>query len=262
MFKKGITILICCLFLFGAAGCANDGTSTEANGENGEKEKFSYAMSGLYRPFNYKDSGDLTGFDVEIGEEIAERLGMEADPVTNPWESLIQGLKAEKYDAIIGSMAITDERLEQVDFSRPYYRSGAQVYAAKDNDEINSENDIKDKTIGVVKSSTFRDVALEYTSEDKVTGYDSDVIALQDLPTGRADAVITDRMVGVVAINEEDLAIKEVDEPLWIDEMAIAVRKGDNELLEDINAALEEMIEDGTYEEISMKWFDENILGE
>ena len=69
-------------------------------------------------------------------------------------------------------------------------------------------------------------------------------------------------MVGVVAINEEDLAIKEVDEPLWIDEMAIAVGKGDNELLEDINAALEEMIEDGTYEEISMKWFDENILGE
>jgi len=263
MFKKGMTILICCLFLFGAAaGCANDGTSTEANGENGEKEELSYAMSGLYRPFNYKDGGELTGFDVEIGQEIAKRLDMEANPVTNPFETLVQGLKAEKYDAIIGSMAITDERLEQVDFSRPYYRSGAQVYVAEDNDTIKSEADLKDKTIGVVKASTFRDVALEYTDKANVIGYDSDVVALQDLPTGRVDAVITDRMVGVVAINEENLAIQEVDEPLWIDEMAIAVRKGDSKLLEDINAALEEMIEDGTYEEISMKWFDENILGE
>ena len=138
---------------------------------------------------------------MEIGQEIASRMGMEANPVTNPWETT-QGLKAEKYDAIIGSMAIDDRRLKQVDFSRPYYRSGAQVYIAENNDIIRSADDIKDKKIGVVKSSTFRDVALEYTDKDKVIGYDSDVIALQDLPTGRVDAVITDKMVGVQAIKE------------------------------------------------------------
>ncbi len=102
---------------------------------------------------------------------------------------------------------------------------------------------------------------MEYTSEDKVTGYDSDVIALQDLPTGRVDAVITDKMVGVMGM-KEGLKIKEVGDPLYVDEMAIAVRKGDSDLLEKINKALEEMIKDGTYEKISNKWFDYNILGE
>ncbi len=253
--KKGISLLVCILFLFGlAAGCGSPA-------KNEEKGKLTYAMSGLYKPFNYKEGGKLTGFDVEIGEEIASRMGLEANPVTNPWETLTQGLKAEKFDAIIGSMAITDERLKQVDFSRPYYRSGAQIYIYEKNDTIKTADDLKNKKIGVVKASTFRDVALEYTSEDKVTGYDSDVIALQDLPTGRVDAVITDKMVGVMGM-KEGLKIKEVGDPLYVDEMAIAVRKGDSDLLEKINKALEEMIKDGTYEKISNKWFDYNILGE
>lgn len=240
------------------AGC---GGKQEATTNGGEKEKFSYAMSGLYKPFNYKEGDKLVGFDVEIGEEIARRMGMEADPVTNPWETIIEGLKAGKYDAIIGSMAITEERKGQVDFSLPYYRSGAQIFVSADNDTIKTADDINDKRIGVVRASTFRDVALKYTSEDKVAGYDSDVIALQDLPTGRTDAVITDQLVGVMAINN-GLKIKEVDTPLWVDEMAIPVNKDNTELLSKINAALEEMIEDGTYEKISVKWFGRSILGE
>ncbi len=239
------------------SGCGG----TQNTSQNSEQDKFTYAMSGLYKPFNYKESGQLVGFDVEIGAEIAKRMDMEANPVTNPWETIIQGLKAGKYDAIIGSMAVSEERQEQVDFSRPYYRSGAQIFISDDNDTISQADDIKDKKIGVVKASTFRDVALEYTGEDKVIGYDSDVIALKDLTTGRIDAVITDQMVGFRAI-KDGLAIKDVGEPLWVDEMAIPVQKGDTELLNSINAALEEMIEDGTYDSISNKWFGRNILGE
>src|SRR5665648_104875 len=223
---------------------------------------FNYAMSGLDKPFNYSDSGELVGFDVEIGAEIAKRMGMEANPVTNPWETIIEGLKSEKYDAIVGSMVITDERLEQVNFSRPYYRSGAQIFVSEDNEDITGEADLAGKKIGVVKASTFRDIAIELTDEDNVVGYDSDVIALQDLPTGRVDAVITDQVVGFSAINENGMPIKDVGEPLYIDEMGIAVRLDDTQLLEDINAALEEMIADGTYEEISSKWLGRNILGE
>ncbi|KJS10981.1 MAG: ABC transporter substrate-binding protein, partial [Peptococcaceae bacterium BRH_c8a] len=122
-------------------------------------------------------------------------------------------------------------------------------------------DDLKGKKIGVVKASTFRDVALEYTDEKNVTGYDSDVIALQELPTGRIDAVITDQMVGFEAIKNE-LKIKDVGEPLWVDEMAIPIMKDNTELLEKVNAALEEMIADGTYDTISEKWFGRSILGE
>lgn len=254
LYLLGILILSIALI----TGC---GDKKEAASGSKEKAKFTYAMSGLYKPFNYKEGDKLVGFDVEIGAEIAKRMGMVPNPVTNPWETIIQGLKAGKYDAIIGSMAITEKRKEQVDFSRPYYRSGAQVFVSADNDTIKTADDMKGKKIGVVKASTFRDVALKYTGEDKVIGYDSDVIALQDLPTGRINAVITDQLVGIMAINN-GLKIKDVGKPLWVDEMAIPVNKGNAELLKKINTALEEMIKDGTYDKISKKWFKRSILGE
>lgn len=279
--KLGMVLLMLLLVAtFAVIGCGDDeengeateateaGTETTDDGTETTEEametsgSFDYAMSGLYKPFNYTDGGDLVGFDVEIGEEIANRMGMEANPVTNPWETIIEGLKSSKYDAIVGSMAITEERLEQVNFSRPYYRSGAQIFVSEDNEDITSEADLAGKKIGVVKASTFRDIAIELTDEDNVVGYDSDVIALQDLPTGRVDAVITDQVVGFSAINENGMPIKDVGEPLYIDEMGIAVRLDDTQLLEDINAALQEMIDDGTYEEISNRWLGRNILGE
>src|SRR5680860_1548707 len=155
-----------------------------------------------------------------------------------------------------------DERLEQVNFSRPYYRSGAQIFVAEDNADIASKANLEGKKIGVVKASTFKDIAVTLTDEDKVTGYDSDVIALQDLVTGRVDAVITDKIVGFSAINENGLAIKPVADPLYVDEMGIAIHLEDTELVDAVNAALEEMIADGTYDQISTKWFGRSILGE
>lgn len=237
------------------SGCADSGSKEDT-------KTFTYAMSGMYRPFNFKKGGELVGFDVDIGRELARRMGTEPDPVTNPWQTIIQGLKAKKYDAILGSMAITDERLEQVDFSRPYYRSGAQIFVQAGNGAVQTAEDLEGKRIGVVKASTFRDVALELTDESSVVGYDSDVIALQDLTTGRIDAVITDKVVGLAAIKNNDLPIRPVGEPLFVDRMGIAVRKSDDALLQRINRALEDVIEDGTYERISKKWFGRDILGE
>ncbi|MCZ7663847.1 MAG: ABC transporter substrate-binding protein [Thermoleophilia bacterium] len=236
---------------------AEETTSTvEAKGE------LTFAMSGLYKPFNYKKDGELVGFDVEIGKALAETMGVTPNPVTNPWETILEGLKSKKYDAIIGSMAITEKRLEQVDFTRPYYRSGAQVFVAAGNNTIASPEDLAGKKIGVVKASTFKDIAVTLTDEDKVVGYDSDVIALQDLTSGRIDAVITDAVVGFAAIMENGLEIKDVAEPLYVDEMGIAVRKEDTALLDELNAALEAIIADGTYDQISQKWLGRNILGE
>ncbi|WP_083888479.1 ABC transporter substrate-binding protein [Calidifontibacillus oryziterrae] len=215
-------------------------------------------MSGLYPPFNYQDNGKLVGFDVEIGYALAEKMGMEPKPVTNPWQTILAALKADKFDAILGSMAITEERLKEVNFSDPYYKSGAQVFVHADNGEIQSVNDLHGKKIGVVVASTFEDIAREYTEE--VTTYDSDVTALQDLLVkGRLDAVITEQLVGMYAINQNDLAIKTVGDPLYIDQMGIAIKKEQTELLEKVNAALAEIIADGTYAEISEKYFGENI---
>lgn len=236
------------------------GSSEKSDGK--AKDEFHYAMSGVYKPFNFKENGKLTGFDVEIGEALAEKMGMKPVPVTNPWETLIQGLQAKKYDAILASMTVTEERQKSVNFTDTYYRSGAQIFVAETNQEIKSEADLKGKKIGVVKASTFKEIALKHTDQGNIVEYDSDLTALMDLPTGRLDAVITDQMVGLPIIKEGTIKIKDVDKPLSTDNQAIAVRKDEKELLEKLNKALKEIIEDGTYDEISNKWFGRSILGE
>ncbi len=254
MFFSMIALLI-------LAACGSDqasGESEDASLELVEDGKLTFAMTGQYPPLNYKKDGELTGFEVEIGNEIAERIGLEPNPVTNPWETIIQGLKVNKYDAIIGSMTATEERDKQVDFTEPYYLSGAQIFVAEGNTEITSPEDLRDKTVGVIQASTWKDMAEELS--DDVKSYPTDVNALQDLEIGRIDAVITDKIVGLDARNEKGLAIDTTAELLNEDRISVATKEGDTLLVEKINEAIQSMVEDGTYEEISMKWFDENVL--
>jgi len=242
-------------------GCDTDDVAV--NGDDETADAFVFANSGAYKPFSFDDSGEIVGFDVDIAYEIADRIGRTPDmrsPV--PFDTLIQGLRDGRYDALVASHGITEERAEQVDFTRPYYRSGAQTFVADDNDTIAGPEDLEGVRIGVVKASTYLVLAEDITGADNVVTYESDVVALQDLTTGRLDAVITDKLVGFIAMDESGLAIKPVGEVLEEDELGIAVQKGDTELLDAINAALEDMIADGTYDEISQRWFGQNILGE
>lgn len=252
------------LFMVGGCGQSGQSPNTESSQPTKSTLKltkegaFTFAMSGLFKPLNYKEKGELTGFDVEIGKEIANRIGLQPNPVSNPWETIIQGMKGKKYDAIIGSMTATKERRKQVDFTEPYYLSGAQIFVAEDNDSIKSAADLKAKVIGVVQASTYKAVAEAYT--DKVRGYPSDVYALQDVTSGRVDAVITDKIVGVSAIQVEGLKLKPIDEILLEEKIAIAVNKDNPELTKQINEALVAMVKDGTYATISKKWFGVDLM--
>ncbi|MFJ5790501.1 transporter substrate-binding domain-containing protein [Lysinibacillus sp. NPDC093197] len=220
--------------------------------------KLTFAMSGLLKPLNYKENEKLVGFDVEIGNEIAKRIGLEPNPVTNPWETILQGLRGEKYDAIIGSMTATEERAKQVDFSDPYYISGATVFISSKNKEIKSLDDLKGKTIGVMQASTYVEDAKKYT--DKIKEFPSEIYALQDLPPGRLDAVITDKIVGISAMKESGLEIQTVGEEIKREEIAVAIKKDNQVLLEAINKAIADMVADGTYKDISTKWFGKDLL--
>jgi polar amino acid transport system substrate-binding protein len=248
------------LLITGCGSEEKEKTSSGAGSEYNlfEDGKLTYASSGLYKPFNFEEGGKLTGFDVEIGAAIAEKMGLEPNPVTTPWETITQSLLGNKFDAIIGSMAITEERAERVNFSDPYYYSGGMIFVPKGSDKITSAEDLEGKRIGVVAQSTYDTAAQKYT--DDIKYYNSDVVALNDLTVkGRLDAVITADVVGFEAI-KAGLEIKEVGEPLWVEQAAVAVRKEDEKMLEGINKAIQELVEDGTYEEISNKWFERNLL--
>lgn len=251
--------------LMAACGGSDGGSDSGSSGTEGESDlnlledgKFTTASSGLYKPFSFEEGGNLQGFDIDIGNAIAEEMGLDPSPVTTPFETIIQGLNTNRFDAIIGSMSKTKAREEQVSFSEPYYYSGGAIFVRAGNTEIKSIDDLKDKKIGVVAQTTYDTVAQEHTEDIQV--YSSDVVALQDLAIeGRLDAVITADVVGFEAQNE-GLEIEMVGDPLWIEQPSIAVRKDDKELLDAINEALATIIENGTYDEISEKWFGRSLL--
>lgn len=244
----------------GAALLLGGCSSNEATSEAGllDEETFVYALSGEYRPFSYaNENNELTGFDVEVGKAIAEEMGVEGEPFKISFSGIIPGLKDNRYDAIIGSMGITEDRKEQVDFSDPYYVSGAQLFVRPDSELTGIEDITDDVDVAVALATTYADLVSDYTSE--ISTYDSDVVALQALAQGRHDAVITDRLVGLINIEEQGLDLVFAGDLIDVEEMGIAVKKGNDKLLEEINRALAEIKENGTYLEISEKYFNDDI---
>lgn len=287
MKKYLISLLFGLLLLSLLAACGTEGetedTSADSNEstevteeETDEKEpigttvqtieegKLTFGSSGLYKPFNFEDlDGSETGFEVELGEAIAKGMGLEPNPVfTQDFGALIEEVNSGRLDIIMGSLTITEERAEVVDFSDPYYTSGPIFFVHEDTDDIETWDDLEGKQVGVIASSVYEDTVLEHISEDQLSTYQSDTVALQDLAAGtdRLDMVLTDKIVGLVQMDENNLEIKMVGDLLFEEKIGAAVKKGNQELLDEFNRALQAVIENGTYEELSMKWFGENIL--
>lgn len=221
------------------------------------------ASSGAYPPFSMvNDQNEVVGFDVAIGKAIAERMGVEPVIVTTAWDGIIAGLLANKYDTIIGSMSITPEREKAVDFVGPYYHAGRAIFVPEESD-IEKMDDLKGKTIGVTLGETHEKWAREQTDMDwELKTYKGLPELLLELQNGRIDAMVIDSIPGRVAITKENRPIRELDLPgLEGGEVAvgIAIRKGNPELKAAMQEALDAIMEDGTYEEIAMKWVGADI---
>ena len=260
--KKVNILILVTLILLVATGCSasksNSAATTTTTLDRIKAEgKLTFAMSGQYPPFNFfNEQNELTGFDVEIGQELAKRINVNPAPVATEWDGIIAGLTTSKFDIILGSMAITDERLQKVNFSSPYYRSGAQVIVPSDSN-ISGGTDLKDKTVGVVLGTTFETKARELGANVKT--YKGDPDAFNDMRNGRLDAVITDKIVGLNAIKKNNYPYKLAGDLLYVEKMGIAIRKDSPKLLEAVNNALTEMMDDGTYQQISEKYFSADI---
>ncbi|WLR49670.1 ABC transporter substrate-binding protein [Bacillus tianshenii] len=262
--KKLLTIFSMLLLLVLAA-CGSEETSapSEAQGEDStlldeikERGKITVAMGGKYPPFNYiNEENELVGFDVDIAKEIAKRLGVEMEPVTTDWDAIITGLLTEKYDIILGSMSITPERQQKADFVQ-YYTSGAAIIVPEDS-SIKGKEDLKGKTVGVGLGTTYEEKAREIGSEVKT--YKSSVEAFTDMINGRIDAVISDKLLSAYGIKKKNYPFEIVGDHLFVDECGVALRKESNELEKEIQSIIKEMQEDGTYTEISEKWFGMDI---
>lgn len=256
---RRIVIVVTLLFTLSAmvlAGCSSSGNTLDEVKKRGE---VSFAMSGGYPPFNFYDENNkLTGFDVEIAAEVARRLGVEFKPVTTAWDGILEGLIGSRYDGILGSMAITPDRLERVDFSDPYYLDGSQLLVRADSD-ISKPEDLKDASVAIANGTTFAEDAKKYPGIKEVKTFEDDNQTLQELRSGRVQGVITGYFVAVNAAKEFPNDFKLAGPRIREEQIAVAIRKDNPKFVEAINKALKEMREDGTYARISEKWFGRDI---
>lgn len=265
MYRRVVGVTIAAAFLVSLTACApsSSGAAAAASTPDAvsvvDSGKLTCAMSGEYRPFNfYDESNALVGFDVDICAAVAKEIGLTPAPVTGAFNTLIAGLVGKRYDAIIGSMASTDERKKAVDFSDPYYSTGAQLFVAKGS-SIKDVKSLDKATVGVALGTTFEDYARTLAGVGEVKTYQADIDALRDLEAGRVDAVITQGFMGRFLAKSAGLQAQAVGDVLFPDVASIPVSKDNPKLLSAINTALKTMHDDGSYKQISMKWFNTDI---
>ncbi|WP_232700134.1 transporter substrate-binding domain-containing protein [Brevibacillus daliensis] len=251
-----LPLMIASLLMLLVAGCGKEPTganSSEIVGSTGVAT-LKIAVTEASPPFSFVDKqGKLVGFDVDYANEIGKRLNQKVEVISTAWEGLIPGLLANKYDLIIGSMAITEKRKESVAFSSPYYISGAAIVVHKDNQEIKAPADLKGKNVGVTLGTTYEEEAKKLGAN--VNTYNSEVDQLTDLENKRIDAMVTDKFIGAFTINETKRPLLLLDGLLYEEQIGVAMRKEDTDLLTKVNKAVEEISKDGTYEKMAMQHF-------
>jgi len=214
---------------------------------------------GTYAPFTYHDtSGKLVGFDVEIGEEIAKRLGVKAEFVEGKWDGLIAGLDVKRYDAVINQVGITDERKAKFDFSDPYIASRAALIVREDNADIKGFADLNGKKAAQSLTSNYGKIA--EAAGAQLVGTDGFDQSIALVVQGRADATIND------SLSFLDFKKKQPNAPVKIaateDDASysgVIVRKGDPELVAAINQALKDIKADGSYQRIAETYFGHDV---
>ncbi len=225
--------------------------------------EMSIALTGAYPPFSLIDTNNnVVGFDVSVGSEIAKRIGVKPKIVTTAWDGILAGLLAKKYDTIVGSMSITPKRQKVVDFVGPYYTAGRAIFVGADS-AINSMDDLKGKTIGVTLGETHEKWARKQTAMDwNLKTYKGLPELLLELKNKRINAFIIDSIPGRVAITKDKQPLRELNTP-GIDGgsvgVGIAIRKGNPKLAAAMQKALEDMMADGTYKKIALKWVGADI---
>ncbi len=258
--KKLLVLISLCMF-FVAAGSAMAK----------DWKKVRIGVEGAYPPFSYVEpSGELAGFDIDIAKALGKAMGTEITLVAQDWDGIIPALLAKKYDAIIASMSITEERKKKVAFTNKYYNTPAKFVCKKGAIDSFSREAIKGKSVGVQRA-TIHDKYLtdNYGKDVKVKRYGTQDEAYLDIVAGRIDMLLADSIAlsdGFLKKDEgKDYQFigPDLSDPKWFGNGAgIAIRKEDKDLAALFNKAIDTIRADGTYKAIQDKYFDFNVYGD
>ncbi len=219
-----------------------------------ESGKFLIGTDATYPPFESQDlqTGEVAGFDIDLMKTICQKLGVQPEFIVVPFDGIIPGLNNHKYDAIISAFTITVAREEAVDFTDPYYVAGQVIAVPVRDTVIRNMGDLEGKRIGAQLGTTGEMLAKQIT-RGEVISFDNISAAFIDMENGKLDAIINDKPTTQMIIKVRRSA-KIVGPLLTKESYGIAVRQGDNKLLEVLNSALQQLKEEGVLEELNKKW--------
>src|SRR5215213_10222277 len=266
MSKTRLTALFAVLLVgvaaFAVAGCGSDDDSTSSGGETsasteagggGGGEPLSVGSDIPYPPFEQGKEGEYTGFDIELIEAIGEKIGRTPEFTDTSFETIFRDVAQGKFEAVISAATITEEREKAVDFSNPYYLS-EQAVLVKEGSDIGSLEDLEGKTVGVQQGTTGLELAKEELGGAEVRPFPEGPDAVNALKAGTVEGVVIDAPVAQNAV-EKSGGIEIAEKVPTEETYGIAVAQGETELLDEINKALKEVEDEGTYKKIYEKWF-------
>lgn len=234
--KKIITFLLILIILFTLYGCGND------------EDKIVMVTEAGFAPYEYYENNEIVGVDIDIAKEIASYLGKELVIKDVAFDSIINELNSDKADFAAAGMSITESRKKSVDFSTEYVTSKQVIVVRKDYDKINTLDDLNNKTVSVQLGSVA-DLWLEKQYPTvKIVTQKKFLTAAEDVKSSKSDCIIMDYLPAQEIVkNNSELVILDID--VFTDKYAIAVKKGNSELLEQINIVLNNLINEGKIEE-------------
>ncbi|MCE4048831.1 amino acid ABC transporter substrate-binding protein [Bacillus sp. Au-Bac7] len=252
--KRLVTMILAVTAIFTiVAGCSKSTEKDDNTLVIGIDDKFA--------PMGFRDeNNEIVGFDIDYAKAAAEKMGMKAQFQPIDWKTKESELSSGRIDLIWNGYTITDERKEKVLFTEPYLKN-AQVVVTLADSSLSKLNDLEGKVVGLQSLSSASDALDADPIKSKiktVTEFADNVSALNDLKSGRLDAVVIDEIVINYYMTKEEGTFKVLDESLAPEEYGVGVKKGNEDLLNKLQKALDEMNEDGTASEISEKWFGED----
>lgn len=259
MSKKALLLAPLSAAMLMLAGCNNSSAPAESADADTATEapmNIKIATESSYKPFSYTDAdGKLIGYEIELVDALCAQMKAECEVISQDWDGLIPGLNAQKFDAAIAGMSITPERKEVVDFSDPYFHSGI-ILIGKKGDDISIDS-LKGQPIASQRSTVASQYLQDEHADADIKLYDTQDNAYLDLTSGRVRGMMSDKVTGTDWLKTEagsGYEIKGQEISSDDDAMGIAFRKGDP-LVAKFNAALAELKDNGTYDQITGSYF-------
>lgn len=222
-----------------------------------ESGKFVIATEGAFYPFNYFEGARLTGYEVELAEAIAKKLGLAVEWRAVSFDAQLASIRQDRFDFAIASHGYTEERAKAVDFANPHYCTGG-VIAAKANGPLTIAA-LRDKVVGVQLGTSYLDNAKKIPGLKELKTYKADPEAFSALKAGKTDAWISDKWLVKSTVEKNAGSGIAMGEQVFVERVSMIVRKNNKELMDQLNRGLAEVIKDGTQQALSNKYFKTDI---